>query len=267
MSKPRSTPFETDASDRRPLLFSIGDHYTRSDLRRLLSIEGTLGGKVDTGYFEHAGNLILLSNVGIPGRTGHDYGDKWIGDDLYWRGKTNSHAGQPLIQRMLQQPVHLFTRTHDREPFVYRGPHRPKTMEPTVPVTVIWTLASIDAPAFGPPTTLPEELPGSAGQPHFEGASKTVVVNVYERNPAAREACLQHYGTSCSVCMFDFQGRYGERGRNFIHVHHVIPLASIGEEYVVDPVTHLRPVCPNCHAMLHRTNPPCGIEELRAMLQ
>ena len=68
------------------------------------------------------------------------------------------------------------------------------------------------------------------------------------------------------ICDFDFKLTYGELGSGFIHVHHLISLASIGEEYVVDPLADLRPVCPNCHAMLHRKNPPFEIDEIRKLL-
>jgi 5-methylcytosine-specific restriction protein A len=36
----------------------------------------------------------------------------------------------------------------------------------------------------------------------------------------------------------------------------------MGNNYIVDPVKDLEPVCPNCHAMLHRKDPPYSIEEL-----
>lgn len=100
-----------------------------------------------------------------------------------------------------------------------------------------------------------------------EGARRSVLVNVYERNTEGRQKCIDHYGYKCTICAFDFVARYGERGKNFIHVHHLRPLASIGQSYQLDPIADLRPVCPNCHAMLHRTDPPCSIEELGAMLQ
>jgi 5-methylcytosine-specific restriction protein A len=48
-------------------------------------------------------------------------------------------------------------------------------------------------------------------------------------------------------------------------VHHLRPLAEIGAEYVLDPEVDLRPVCPNCHAMLHRTRPPMSIEALATL--
>lgn len=100
---------------------------------------------------------------------------------------------------------------------------------------------------------------------YCEGAKRTVVVNSYERNLKARSQCIERYGAMCSVCDFNFEKKYGEIGSGFIHVHHLTPLADIGEEYEVDPITDLRPVCPNCHAMLHKKQPPYSIEELKSM--
>jgi 5-methylcytosine-specific restriction enzyme A len=111
--------------------------------------------------------------------------------------------------------------------------------------------------------SFPDELPDSA----IEGAQKRVLVNAYERSAFARQACIEHYGYRCAVCAFDFEASYGDRGRNFIHVHHVVPIASIGTTYVVNPVRDLRPVCPNCHAMIHRTTPPCSLDELSAIVK
>lgn len=97
----------------------------------------------------------------------------------------------------------------------------------------------------------------------MEGALQKVVSSAYERNPDARRACIGHYGTSCSVCKFSFETAFGPLGRDFIHVHHLIPLSSKGGEYHIDPIADLRPVCPNCHAMLHRRDPPLSIDELQ----
>jgi len=111
----------------------------------------------------------------------------------------------------------------------------------------------------------PDDLP--PGQDYAEGAKKQVRVNAYERNPKARAACLKHYGRVCSVCAFSFEKRYGAIGQDFIHVHHLKPLALTSGEYKVDPIADLRPVCPNCHAMLHTCNPPLEIEKLREQLR
>lgn len=95
---------------------------------------------------------------------------------------------------------------------------------------------------------------------------RQVEVNVYERDSAARQACLKHYGLACAACGLLFEERYRALGANYIHVHHLIPLSEIGESYEIDPVRDLRLICPNCHAMVHRRNPPLTIEELRREL-
>ena len=110
----------------------------------------------------------------------------------------------------------------------------------------------------------PDEL--EPGQKYAEGAKKQVRVNAYERNPKARAACLKHYGYDCAVCGFNFESKYGTLGKEFIHVHHLKPLALTDGEYKLDAVADLRPVCPNCHAMLHRGEVVLSIEELRAKL-
>lgn len=97
----------------------------------------------------------------------------------------------------------------------------------------------------------------------YEGVRKSITVNSYERNFAARAKCIEHYKARCSVCKMSFEEVYGEIGKNFIHVHHITPLSKINEEYKVNPIEDLRPVCPNCHSMLHKKNPPYTIEELK----
>jgi len=101
---------------------------------------------------------------------------------------------------------------------------------------------------------------------HIEGAATTVLVNRYERDSKARAKCIKHPGCKCQVCDFDFEAVYGPIGEGYIHVHHLVLISSIGEAYVVDPINDLKPVCPNCHAMLHRRTPPYLIEELRNLL-
>lgn len=106
----------------------------------------------------------------------------------------------------------------------------------------------------------PDEI--EADDSYFEGSATQVLVNRYERDPAARKACLAEYGSVCIVCDLDFAEWYGDRGAGFIHVHHVTPISQLGADYRIDPIADLVPVCPNCHAMLHRS-PPVTVQQLQ----
>lgn len=100
-----------------------------------------------------------------------------------------------------------------------------------------------------------------------EGSVRKVVVNSYERDPRARAVCIQKYGSRCSICEFNFGSTFGKDFEGFIHVHHLRPLAEIGEEYSLNPLEDLRPVCPNCHAAIHIGGVTRSIEEVKELIE
>lgn len=105
-------------------------------------------------------------------------------------------------------------------------------------------------------------------QRYQEGAVKKSSVNRYERDDTARQACIDHYGAVCQACGMDFHKQYGDLGKGFIHVHHITPLHTIQESYEVDPIKDLVPVCPNCHAMIHRIkDTTLSVDELKQRIQ
>lgn len=110
----------------------------------------------------------------------------------------------------------------------------------------------LDTPLESAPS-IPEEIP--ADEEFEEGSVTQVLVNRYERDPAARAKCVEYYGTSCFICGLALADQYGAEVQGLIHVHHLTPLSSVGERTSVDPVGDLRPVCPNCHAVIHSTRP------------
>ncbi len=76
------------------------------------------------------------------------------------------------------------------------------------------------------------------------------------------------HGIKCKVCDFDFEKGYGELGKGYIQVNHIIPISQISREYKVNPKTDLIPICPNCHAMIHRNQDRVmEIKELRAIVK
>ncbi len=101
----------------------------------------------------------------------------------------------------------------------------------------------------------------------MEGAARERIVTAYERNPRARQRCLEIFGTACFVCGFRFGSTYGPEYEGFIHVHHLNPMSAIGEAYEIDPARDLRPVCPNCHAVIHRGERALTIEEVQVLLK
>lgn len=164
--------------------------------------------------------------------------------------------------KLLTFPIIFSDELQDENGF---GPAKIKGFEPTltqkslVRVGGKW-YASDDAVT----TSIPEEV--SKPERYFEGATKTIAVNAYERNGMARSACIKHHGAVCAICNFNFEAAYGAIGKGFIHVHHIIPLAEIRREYEIDPIRDLIPVCPNCHAIIHLTQPVMSVEELRSYL-
>ena len=94
-----------------------------------------------------------------------------------------------------------------------------------------------------------------------------VSLNRYERDPLLRFGCLAHHGHSCSACRLEFDMRYGPVGEGFMDVHLTRDPLDITDQRPVDPTNDLIPVCPNCHAMLHRGVPvPRTIAELQRLM-
>lgn len=66
----------------------------------------------------------------------------------------------------------------------------------------------------------------------------------------------------CENCTFDFEKKYGEHGRGFIEVHHVLPLAAILPNTITS-LSDLMLLCANCHSMVHWKQPLLDVATLR----
>lgn len=82
-----------------------------------------------------------------------------------------------------------------------------------------------------------------------EGGRKRVFTYKYERDPALRKQALEAFGYICSACGADFEALYGELGKGYIELHHIIPVCEGERE---NNYRNLVPLCPNCHRMIHR---------------
>ena len=125
--------------------FKKGEKYARSDVAEIIGLPANRrhGGNWSTGYDTYNNEAYIFCNVGEAGRTGHDYANEWVGDELTWCGKTGTHRHQPLIRKLTDgtMPVHVFWRSCNRDAFTYAGKATAAAVEDTVPVRVRWRMA------------------------------------------------------------------------------------------------------------------------------
>lgn len=147
-----------------------GLKYSRADLYAILGVpEEKQGGDWTTGYTRYEDAFYVFTTVGVPGRTGHDYSNYWEDDRtrLVWEAKGRTHAGQPQVQALVSGhlPIHMFTRTGDREAFEYQGRATAESVRDTRPVGVTWVFESSSAK---PPALLDAAHLGAAVDPATE---------------------------------------------------------------------------------------------------
>lgn len=153
------------------------------------------------------------------------------------------------------------------------GQMQPSTPKDHSPGLISWLSRelgkSLPQPAFFEAQTidfcLPEEIPED--QVYWDGDVKWLLVNRYERDTAARRRCIKVHGTTCTVCGLALADLYGPEVAGLIHVHHLTPVSEKGERAPIDPERDLRPVCPNCHAVIHAARPLRSIEQVQEMMR
>lgn len=78
---------------------------------------------------------------------------------------------------------------------------------------------------------------------------------------------LNHSGKLfCEQCGFNFAEKYGERGEDFIEVHHTKFISNRKENEVTN-VEDLVMLCSNCHSIVHRKLPWLSMTELKNILK
>jgi 5-methylcytosine-specific restriction protein A len=98
-------------------------------------------------------------------------------------------------------------------------------------------------------------------QSQWEGGGRPVMLTRPERSRKNRAACIEHYKCKCNICGFDFKKIYGDLGADFIQVHHK---KGLSRKRMVNPRKDMIPVCPNCHAVIHRRKPAFTVDEVKA---
>src|SRR5690606_9654551 len=98
-------------------------------------------------------------------------------------------------------------------------------------------------------------------------AKTAVLVNRYERDRRNRAAALAIHGHVCKACDADLGVNYGSAADGLVEIHHLTPVSQLGPDYIINPITDLIPLCPNCHAVAHRRDPPYSVIELKKMIR
>lgn len=88
----------------------------------------------------------------------------------------------------------------------------------------------------------------------------------YERNPInvrRKKAAVRNAGLAlaCEACGFDFEEAYGERGADYIEVHHKKPIHTL-QPGTVPKLSDLALLCSNCHRMAHRWGKLMSVEDI-----
>lgn len=104
----------------------------------------------------------------------------------------------------------------------------------------------------------------SKNQDEFlEGFKTELSIENSSRNRDLIKLAKEIHGTNCVVCGFSFERKYGQHGKNFIEIHHLIPIKDGIRKSTIDDVV---PVCSNCHRMLHKGKTMLSIEYLKEII-
>ena len=85
-----------------------------------------------------------------------------------------------------------------------------------------------------------------------------------------RRIALEHHGTSCIACGFNFKDVYGDIGEGYIEIHHIKHsfLNDTETNTNTNAFTDLIPLCSNCHSMVHRDlNHILTLDELKEIMR
>ena len=107
-----------------------------------------------------------------------------------------------------------------------------------------------------------------------EGKLTVKESKVRERSKKLREAAIQHYTINgkivCSACGFDFGEKYGKYGDGYIQIHHEKPVCQYDDQgfnaYISEAIMNMKPLCANCHCMIHRKKEPITVAELKKII-
>lgn len=245
---------------------TIGQLYTRKELRALFGITDT---SINNGVFiprGHSSVWLFVTEQKTSDRI--PYQDMLDGDTLIWDGQRQGRTDKYIIEhRERELELLLFYRgSRDEYPdyaFRYEGEFEYVSHTGQYPTHFVLLRAD---PLM---KDVVNDIKAYAAESvtYQEGEVVYYFTNRFERNAELRRAAIRIHGLTCQVCGFNFEAEYRARGRNYIEVHHKVPVSSYTELVNVNPETDMAVVCANCHRMIHRVlSNVLTVDELREIV-
>lgn len=110
-------------------MFKRGSEYTRDEIANVVRpTNPPRGGDWTTGYARIEENLFIFMNIGVAGRTGHDFENHYDekANTLIWFSKPNKSSSNPLFQKLISGALtpYFFARWNQKPPFTFLGTGR-----------------------------------------------------------------------------------------------------------------------------------------------
>ncbi|MFQ6612321.1 MAG: HNH endonuclease [Fidelibacterota bacterium] len=106
-----------------------------------------------------------------------------------------------------------------------------------------------------------EHLPGDYEDGVF-GLDQIPPMRNLRRNRRIVREAQARYSAVCEACGDNLMKKYGLLGKGYVQFHHRKPLGD-NPNPQLSSWKDLAPLCPNCHAMIHRTNPTMPVEQFK----
>lgn len=121
-------------------------------------------------------------------------------------------------------------------------------------------------------TTPSEVMQEEANAKDIEETRRYILSQRIERSPKVRKGVLKVKPAICECCGIDPERDYGFVGKAHeapLDVHHAAPLNSLkeGESRRYRIPDDFMILCPTCHRMIHKTNSPADLKNLKAQLR
>ncbi len=258
--------------------FQAGNVYQLQDI--LLARSKDIGWQPDqswaTDYFKSSNNLVTFVDLGFSLSEGaarfNEYHPLTGALDII--SKPGAHLAQITLKALIDGKLNfeIFAKFDSRDrAFIYFGlptisGYQENVLLNTDIKSVMFNLIFPDSTKVDNVPMADKGLADASEATRLEGDKYEVSLTRYERDPYLRAACIRLMGSSCKICGFDFGQAYGPLGEHYCQVHHIVPLSEVGRGHKVDPQRDLLPVCANCHAMLHRSQPALKPSDLREKL-